>query len=53
MCILKKYIIKNMLSNIKNFIKVVLSGSTRTHVATFEQRELYADIDIAKIINEK
>lgn len=41
------------MNNIKEFLKVVLTGSTRTHVATFEQRELYSDFEVAKIINEK
>lgn len=40
------------MDNIKFFFKALLTGNTRTHVATFEQRELYSDIEVAKIMHK-
>ena len=35
----------------KKFIKAILTGDTRTHIATAEQREMFADVDVAKTIH--
>lgn len=40
------------MENAKKFIKSILTGNTRTRVATLEQRELYADVEVAKIMHK-
>ncbi len=40
------------MNNAQKFLKALLTGNTRTPVATFEQRELYADLEVAKIMHQ-
>jgi len=41
-----------MFKLLKKYLKAILTGDTRTHLATFEQREMFADVNVAKKIHE-